>query len=288
MSNSNTIDNNKKYLVVDLENWSVDYLERPPAEEWTDEYKTKKLVLKKITKGKFKWGEYDSKTKEEIVYEVTLTSPFYLGVFQVTQKQYELITGKDPSIYKGATRPVENVSYEDIRGTEKGAQWPLGCDVDEDSFLGKLRAKTNLAFDLPTEAQWEYACGCQLNTTWNNHTHECDWFDIMVDGDAQLSKVGRYFYNGGEEKRHAPVGSYDKSFWGHYDMHGNVYEWCLDWFADYSGDVVDPKGPEKGEFRIIRGGCWSSGASRCSRSHRNRLEPEFALDRVGFRLVLVQ
>ena len=288
MSNSNTEDNNKKYLVADLEDGSVNYLERPPVEGWTDEYKTKKLVLKMMPKGKFIRREYDSEAHEDVIYEVTLTSPFYLGVFQVTQKQYELITGKDPSAYKGATRPVENVSYEDIRGTEKGARWPSGCDVDEDSFLGKLRTKTKLAFDLPTEAQWQYACGCQLNTTWNNGTKHDDWFDVMVDLDRQMGKVGRYLYNGGEEKRHAPVGSYDKSIWGHYDMHGNVYEWCLDWFANYSGAAVDPKGPYEGEFRVIRGGCWSSGASSCSRENRNRLEPGYALDRVGFRLVLVQ
>ena len=87
-----------------------------------------------------------------------------MGVFQMTQKQYTLVMGSNPSYYRGDTRPVELVSYKDIRGTLLGANWPSHAQVDTTSFLGKIRARTALNFDLPTEAQWEYACRAGTTT----------------------------------------------------------------------------------------------------------------------------
>ena len=148
-------DDGPLYMVVDLSagsnatSYPVSYLAEPPKEGFnTDEYKTAKLVLRRIKSGSFKMGEDGG--------DVTLTNPFYCGIFQVTQKQYMLVMGTNPSKYTGDKRPVECVSYDMIRGKSNGALWPL-CSAVDVSFMGKLRARTGLDFDLPTEAQWEFA-----------------------------------------------------------------------------------------------------------------------------------
>ncbi len=150
------------YCVVDLsagplaQSYPVSYLDEVPSGGWTDEYKTVKLVLRRIEPGTFTMGhsdEYDNKP-----HEVTLTKPYYIGVFEVTQAQYSLVTDDKPSRFSGDTGPVEKVCYDMIRGASAGAQWPHSSAVDASSFLGKLRARTGIDFDLPTEAQWEHAC----------------------------------------------------------------------------------------------------------------------------------
>ena len=149
-----------QYCVIDLSagssaaSYPVTYLLEPPNGGFNvSEYKTTKLVLKCIEAGSFKMGGS---------YDVTLTKPFYCGLFEVTQRQWELVTGSNPcsstSYGNGNSYPVHYVSYNMIRGSSAGAGWPSSSAVDASSFLGKLRARTDLDFDLPTEAQWEYAC----------------------------------------------------------------------------------------------------------------------------------
>lgn len=223
------------FLVVDLSSgayslspYPSSYLYEIPSDGWTDVHKTTKLVLRRIVPGSFKMcGQHD----------VTLTKPFYMGIFEVTQKQYALVMGSNPSKYLDDKSPVHNISYDIIRGTMNGAQWPLSSEVDSTSFIGKLQARTrNVSFDLPTEAQWEYACRAGTTNDYNN-------------GSNSMSGLA-----GVKSSRPSNVGSYKSNAWELYDMHGNVGEWCLDRFASLSTGGMNPVGPSSGTKRVVRGG----------------------------------
>ena len=284
-----------KYMVYDLEAGKTSYTDEIPSGEWTEEYKTTKMAFALIPAGTFTMGspsgEIGRQGREDL-HEVTLTKPFYMGVFQVTQKQYKLITGFDPSTYKGDTRPVETVSYNMLRGTVKGAEWPTGKDVDADSVIGIFRAQTGKAYDLPTDAQWEYACRATTSTALNTGKN-------LTDESAcqEMDEAGRYFNNQDDEKgdkfyrQHTVVGSYLPNNWGIYDMHGNVCELCLDWIQGRLGTdpVTDPVGPASGETRVIRGGNYYGEALDCRSAARTMSAyPHAASDGIGFRLVLEQ
>ena len=250
------------YYVIDLSggpdavNYPVTTLSAMPTGGWTDEYKTTKLVLRRIEPGTFLMCGSVS---------TTISQPFYIGVFEVTQKQYELVMGSKPSCFKGDMRPVECVSYNDIRGAYAGAGWPASSLVDSISFLGKLRAKVGFdTLDLPTEAQWEYACRAGTTSAYNNGG----------DTEDDLKTLGRCDDNcddgrGGYSGAHTTAGSYAPNAWGLYDMHGNVWEWCLDWFDTLAGGS-DPKGSGSGEYRVARGGCYVDPATWCSNNGWNR------------------
>ncbi len=289
--------NNPLYLVVDLNTGAVTPSTTGPDLS-DDTCRTTELWLRRIPKGTFTMGspisevgrrERVSGTGKETQHRVTLTEDFYIGVFEITQKQYSIICGNNPSEYKGDTRPVERVSYNTIRGTGStaGAGWPAyGNAVDSDSFLGKLRAKTGQTFDLPTEAQWEYACRAGTTTALNTGKNL-----TLNAQDSAMTEAGRYDYNRSDSKdgysEHTMVGSYLPNAWGLYDMHGNVYEWCLDWYTSDLGSsaVTDPKGPNSGDHRMIRGGWWASYARECRSAYRDSLGPSYNRD--GFRVVLL-
>lgn len=282
------------YLVIDLSegpktiSYPISYLNQVPEGGWTDEYKTDKLVLRRIEPGMFTMGspvDEVGRLSNETQHSVTLTKPFYMGVFQMTQKQYALVMDSNPSYYRGDTRPVEKVSYNDIRGTLLGANWPAHAQVDATSFLGKIRVRTALNFDLPTEAQWEYACRAGTTTALNNGR------DLSsADRDAAIDEVGRYYYNqndgkGGYSSYHTKVGSYVPNAWGLYDMHGNVWEWCLDWDGSYAtGAVTDPVGYASGSRRVLRGGTCNDYALRCRSAARGDYYPSSRSNSIGFRL----
>jgi uncharacterized repeat protein (TIGR02543 family) len=254
------------YCVIDLTagvnaaSYPVTYLSDVPAGGWTDEYKTTKLVLRRIVPGSFKMnGSYD----------VTITKAFYCGVFEVTQKQYELVTGSKPSYFTGDKLPVEQVSWNAIRGNSNTYNWPTITTVDPNSFIGRLQARTGLNFDLPTEAQWEYACRAGTTTTYSY-------------GD---NANGEYMWNSnGSASESHDVGTKLSNPWGLYDMHGNVWEWCLDWRGSLSNGL-DPEGASLGSERINRGGGSSGGANYCTSAFRNYAGPEEGWLNVGFRLV---
>lgn len=263
------------YMVVDLSggvdalSYPVSYLSSVPAGGWNDEYKTTKLVLRLIPPGTFMMGSPSDELGHnwagnyETLHQVTLTKPFYIGVFEVTQKQWQLVMGNTPSGYKGDLRPVEQVSYNMIRGTVNGAAWPTHNQVDANSFIGRLRGKINMLFDLPTESQWEYACRAGTGTALNSGK------DLTAtDQCTPMHEIGRYEYNHADGRgytdAHTKVGMYLPNVWGLYDMHGNVAEWCLDWWVDNLGTStrIDPVGGTSGNYRVVRGGAWGNGGYR--------------------------
>ena len=303
-----------EYLVVDLSggteasSFPVSRLNSEPAGGWGDEYKTYKLVLRKIPAGTFLMGSPEGelgRRDDEDLHEVSITKPFYVGVFEVTLRQWELVMGVEREQYRHATSfmcPVANVSFDMIRGIERGAKWPQSDEVDSDSFLGVLRAKTDLAFDIPTEAQWEYACRAGTGTALNDGSNLLHRFAdpnlvAVANFSQEPTKYGGWRYSPDVE----PVGTRRPNGWGLYDMHGNVLEWCRDWYGIHFGaeKVQDPKGPRNdpsrhapysyGSSRVLRGGCAHDWAEDCRSAARANDAPK-ARDRdgvanYGFRLV---
>jgi formylglycine-generating enzyme required for sulfatase activity/pimeloyl-ACP methyl ester carboxylesterase len=261
-----------------------------------EEYKTTKIVLRRIPAGTFTMGSPSDElgwSTNETQHSVTLTQDVYVGVFEVTQRQWELVMGNRPAYFSSGSweqRPVEQVSYNDIRGSSAGTGWPAGNGVDAASFLGRLRARTGHTFDLPTEAQWEYACRAGTTSALNNGTN------LQSTGsDPNMDLLGRYWYNGGSNYSSDPisggsavVGSYLPNQWGLYDMHGNVWEWCLDWYQSALGTsaVSDPVGASSGSIRVFRGGNWHYNAWFCRSALRFRYRPGLRSWYDGLRLAL--
>ncbi|MFW6367045.1 MAG: SUMF1/EgtB/PvdO family nonheme iron enzyme [bacterium] len=221
---------------------------------------------------------------DETPHEVSFTNDYFVGVFEITRQQWEQVTGVTVGEDPGVTRPAEQISYDDIRGANNGGNWPASRAVDPDSFLGLLRERSNLPFlDLPTEAQWEFACRAGTTSALNSGE------DLSAAQSApELDPLGRYWYNGGEKQKHAPVGTYDPNAWGLYDMHGNVAEWCLDWYADYSQTpVINPAGPSTGSQRVLRGGSWLDPAKNCRSAARDSAPDTNRGDDSGFRIAML-
>jgi len=265
------------YMIVDLTKTgkkAISYLDDAPKNGWSDEFRTTKIALRKIAPGSFEYRPGKS---------FKITKPFYIGVFEITQKQYEKVMQKNPSEFKGDMMPVERVGYFDIRGRSKGQNWPKDNEVDNDSYLGKLRKRFGLDFDLPTEVQWEYACRAGTKG------------DFNVDG-VELAKLGKCKDNYKPGDHHVKVGSFLPNAWGIYDMHGNVWEFCLDRGKDFLGWVwfgwnsepketdTDPKGPAVGTSRIIRGAAWDAPLGHYRSSSRCHIDSYHTNAAVGFRL----
>ena len=264
------------YMIVDLTKSgksAISYLDEVPKGGWSDDYRKTKMVLRKIVPGSFEYLRGKS---------FKITKPFYIGVFEVTQKQYEMVMKTNPSKFKGDMRPVERVSYIDIRGSNKGLNWPKDNLVDDDSYLGRLRKSVGLEFDLPTEVQWEYACRAGTRD------------DFNVDG-VEMVKLGKCRDTGGMNGKHAKVGSFLPNAWGLYDMHGNVWEWCMDrgggdgwadmpWMVDSKETKTNPQGVSVGSSRIRRGGSWGDVVSFCRSGQRFRVPADDRGDGAGVRL----
>ena len=204
-----------------------------------------KLEMVLVPAGKFMMG-YPGKDNE-----VTLTKPFYMGKYEVTQEQWQAVMGSNPSDAKGLKLPVNNVTWNDCK-----------------DFARKLNAKTNLGYRLPTEAEWEYACRAGTITAYS-------YGDSLTKSDASIE--------GGSIKL---VGSYTPNAFGLYDLHGNVWEWCEDWYGDYpAGSITDPKGPAEGPGRVLRGQSFLERKSARSSLRHSDMPTGRYHGNVGFRLV---
>jgi formylglycine-generating enzyme required for sulfatase activity len=224
---------------------------KPGKVEVIDLGKDVKLEMVLIPAGKFMMGSPAS--EKDRFNEVTLTKPFYMGKYEVTQEQWESVMGKNPSDTKGAKLPVTDVSWNDCQ-----------------EFIKKLNAKTDGGYRLPTESEWEYSCRAGTSTPYS-------FGYKMTPKDAN--------YDSSEVGKPVVVGSYKANGFGLYDMHGNVWEWCEDWYGDYpAGAVIDPKGPAMGKDRVLRGGSFFLGTSFARSFFRNHSSPSDRYTGDGFRL----
>jgi len=288
-----------KYLLVDLREGStassypVTYLAAEPTGGFNvGDYKGDFMVFRLVPPGSFMMGSPSTeggRNANETQHRVVISKPMYVGLFEVTQKQYKKVMGSVPSERTGELRPVGYLFGADIR-----CNYPTSATnaIDSGSFVGKFRTRTGLAFDLPTEAQWEYACRGGTATAFNDGIAQAAGSSSGYD--ASMAALGRYSgnntegaYNGGP----TTVGSFAPNGWGLYDMHGNVSEYCRDYRYEYStasAEAVDPIGRGQGSF-VVRGGSYGSTASDCRSAMRgthmgSQNRNNFAT--LGFRLVL--
>ena len=318
-----SLDNPPDYMVVDLADAGearyypdADFL--PGGLLANEDYRKTKFVLRKIMAKDIEWTKGGNSTEPgwkvindipgEPQYTAQIANNYYIGVFEVTQTQYEMVMGSNPSAFKNADykamRPVDQVSYNDLRGS--GVNYPTAPAGT--SFFGKLREKFNnaYAFDLPSEAQWEFAsrAGHGLGL-WN------DGSSILASTseDTNLSRMARYSQNGGNVKNGstyaepsnkatctadngtAICGSYEPNSWGLYDMEGNMLEWCLDWFTTNETDLRSLKGAvnttQQGtNGRVMKGGSWTHDPWRSRPGFRWHGAADAHYTTFGFRLAL--
>jgi formylglycine-generating enzyme required for sulfatase activity len=191
---------------------------------------------------------------------VRITKGFWLAEMECTQASWQAVMGENPSDFKGSEQlPVENVSWEDVQG-----------------LIGKMNRAGGLPagwkWALPTEAQWEYACRAGTTTAFS-------FGDTLTSRQANFSDS--------KIRKTVSVGSYTANAWGLHDMHGNVWEWCADWYGKELTGGADPLGASTGAFRVIRGGSWSNLAAYCCAAFRSDLEPGYRSSILGFRPALV-
>ena len=328
------LDNTPDYMVVDISEGaqpdtqqyycSTNFL--PGGLFGNDDYRTSKIVMRKIMAKNVKWtmgsiNEDGRMAAREASHTVQLTNNYYIGVFELTQSQYTLAraassTAKpSPSFRREeyrAMRPMEQISYNEIRAAGAADQaystsscWP--AEPGDDSLLKLLRNKTNIDFDLPTEAQWEFACraGNGEGKWGNGAAYQNKTTDSNLPGrykgNCEAAPASGHEPNADTSCGTAIVGSYAPNDWGLYDMHGNVYEWCLDWFADdvstlsredgvcispVNVNLENPATPAIGSSneRIMRGGTYSLDAQYCRSAFRNSYRPHTRYQFLGVRL----
>jgi formylglycine-generating enzyme required for sulfatase activity len=198
--------------------------------------------------------------------KVTLTQPFWIGKYEVTQEEYQGVTGKNPSQFAtDPRRPVEKVSHKD-------AVAYCALLTRREREAGRLPA--DHAYRLPTEAEWEYAC--RAGSTYH-----------FTFGDANAEADAYAWTDENSEATTHPVGLKRPNAWGLHDVHGNVWEWCQDWFANYpAAELVDPVGPPEGKYKVFRGGGWNNEAKFARSSNRFMMGVSTGIHFVGFRVVL--
>jgi formylglycine-generating enzyme required for sulfatase activity len=201
---------------------------------------------------------HSASSDEKPAHPVTLTQPFYMGKYAVTQEQFKAVTGETPSHFKGVNNPVDSVSWEDAQ-----------------EFCKRL-TKAKQTVRLPTEAEWEYSCRAGTTTTY-----------YSGDTGADLARSAWFYWNSNSTTH--PVGQKEPNAFRLYDMHGNVWQWCHDWYTeDYYGKSpdTDPEGAAQGAFRLLRGGSRNGFPFDCRSAGRGRYEPGEVRHSLGFRIVM--
>ncbi len=225
----------------------------------------------RIPAGEFMMGSPSNepgRDSDETQHRVRISKDFWMGRTEVTQGLWKAVMGSNPSHFSncGDDCPVEKVSWNDCQ-----------------EFIRKLNGMVSGGnFRLPTEAEWEYACRAGTTTPFN--TGRClNGDQANYDGSNPLSGCSKGEYR----KRTVKAGSFSPNAWGLFDMHGNVWEWCEDWYGNYpSGSVTDPKGASSGSNRVFRGGSWNLSARNCRSALRGRYDPGYRFYNYGFRLAL--
>ena len=325
------IDNTPDYMAVDISaaaqpNTQTYYpaADFVPGGVTNSLYKTTTLLMRKImakdvtwTMGSTTLENQNRQAAREATHQVKLANNYYIGVYEITQSQWSQVATNNTTAVANFTterfmRPMEKVCYNEIRNaadsTTANAAYNWPNDPNPSSFLGLLRSKSGLDFDLPSEAQWEFAARAGNGVGyWNDGTPI-----LNANPDANLNLLGRYERNGGKvlsgtsyvdpaancgvTNGTAIVGSYAPNAWGLYDMHGNVWEWCLDWYEDninaHGGAVnIDPSAPAKtlsgasGANRVSRGGSWIYAAGYCRPAFRGIYAPTARNSFNGFRVL---
>jgi formylglycine-generating enzyme required for sulfatase activity len=221
------------------------------------------MAFVSILPGSFTRGssrqEPGHETSEAPRGEVRISRAFRIGVYQVTQEQYAAVMASNPSRFDGCRRPVERVSWHEAA-----------------EFCRRLSEREGRPYRLPSEAEWEYVCRAGSATAF-----------CFGDEEGQVGHYAWYGGNSGESTRE--VGLKRPNAWGLFDVHGNVWEWCLDWYAGYEPDAADdPTGPPGGTFRVVRGGSYFDHPSPMRCASRGRSLPSVRADDHGFRVVLAQ
>jgi len=224
-----------------------------------------------ISPGTFIMGSPEAELgrgEDELPHELTITHSFFLQTTPVTQGQWKAVMGNNPSRFfpERDDHPVESISWYDCQ-----------------KFIERLNSSGEHIYRLPTEAEWEYACRAGKNFSCS----EGEIVELFCDHDPNLDAVG--WYCGNSDRATHPVGQKKPNPWGLYDLHGNVLEWCQDWYGTYpTTPQTDPTGPITGPGQVIRGGSWFSNAKSCRAAARFYWSPNTKSDFIGFRLVREQ
>lgn len=290
------------YMVVSLTGSEFAYYateDQIPLGVQDEIYKTKKMVFRKIPAAGVKWRMGSPATPEaehaanEVAHEVTLTEDFYLAIYPMTQAQYKTANwGNNPSGFKTGDgsdlRPVENMCYQMVRGNKS---WPADKHaVDDWTILGQMREATKrYDFDIPLEAQWEFACRAG---------HETSLYSGEAFTQANAEKLGRCSSNGGlpssgwpatnvdTNSATAAVGTYQPNDWGLYDMLGNVQECCLDWYEEDASSCDPEQGPSSSTEgkRVVRGANFNNGYTIMRSAWRGKMDPLTGAVNAGLRV----
>ncbi|MEM4248490.1 MAG: SUMF1/EgtB/PvdO family nonheme iron enzyme [Candidatus Nanoarchaeia archaeon] len=276
-------------VVNEKGNFEIFEADKVPADIFSNPiYKTEKIVFRKFDSKASYTFTMGSPEKEvgrmsnEPQHEVTISQNLYVAIYEITQAQYRNVTGLNPSYYQGDTRPVEQVTWEDVRGGDWPGD-PAGSGLPaQGTFLDLLSSKSKLECDLPTEAQWEMICRSTTSTALNSgqnlsNTNQC----------PEADEVGWYVGNV-SNGQHREVGQKLPNYKGLFDMHGNVWELCLDWYVKDIGTaaVTDPLGPSSGSLRALRGGGWINYAGSIRSARRSYIGPRDYFNYAGFRPVI--